>query len=101
MTALAHLHDLFAGWGVGLWALFVAEVAVSIWVLWLCVRWTLAPREDAPDHVKRSILDDDDRGGVIVVQLTRPGARPASGPRTFPPAGVSMPSVPPPSPRPT
>jgi len=101
MTVLAHLHDLFAGWGLGLWALFVAEVVVTVWVLWLCVRWTLAPREDAPDHVKRSIFDDDPPGGVIVVQLTRPGGAPASGPGTSRAAGVSRPSVPPPSPRPT
>jgi len=74
---LAHLHELFEGFGPGLWALFVAEVAVTVWVLWLCVRWTLAPREDAPDHVKRSILGDD--GGVLVVELTSaPAAAPAA-----------------------
>lgn len=41
------------------WAIGVVAVAVTVWVLWLCVRWTVSPREDAPDHVKRSILDDD------------------------------------------
>lgn len=56
---LAHAHDLFTGWSPGEWALFGLEVAVSLAVLWLAVRSTLDPREDEPDHVKRSILDDE------------------------------------------
>jgi hypothetical protein len=51
-------------------------------VLWLCIRWTLAPREDAPDHVKRSILGDDgpeSRGGLLVVEVFAPAGAGAGG----------------------
>jgi hypothetical protein len=69
VTLLAeHVHDLFAGWGVGMWVLFGVEVAVTVWVLWRCVRLTLDPREDGFDHVKRSILREED--DVIVLALT-------------------------------
>lgn len=41
------------------WALGLGALAATAWVLWLCVKWTVRPGEDEPDHVKRSILDDD------------------------------------------
>ncbi len=35
----------------------IAALACA-WVLWKSVQWTIWPGEDAPDHVKRSILDE-------------------------------------------
>jgi hypothetical protein len=55
----AHEHFDFAQFTLLEWALFVLESAITVWVLWLAVKVTLRPGEDAPDHVKRSILDDD------------------------------------------
>ena len=55
----AHEHFDFAQFSLLEWALFVLESAITVWVLWLAVKVTLRPGEDAPDHVKRSILDDD------------------------------------------
>lgn len=62
----AHEHAPFSSWGWLEWAIFAACALVTAWVLWLAVRWTLRPGEEDPDHVKRSILDDDgppDAGG--------------------------------------
>jgi hypothetical protein len=59
LVLAAHDHFDFARFTVVEWALFVLEAAITVWVLWLGVKTTLRPQEDAPDHVKRSILDDD------------------------------------------
>jgi hypothetical protein len=56
----AHDHFDFARFSIVEWALFVLECAITVWVLWLAVKTTLRPGEDAPDHVKNSILGDDD-----------------------------------------
>jgi hypothetical protein len=63
MTPLASTerHGLFqdlAWWG---WAVAAVSIAAGLWVLWLAVRWTLRPGETDPGHVKRTILDDEDR----------------------------------------
>jgi hypothetical protein len=55
----SHGHFDFSQFTLLEWALFVLECAITVWVLWLAVKTTLHPGEDAPDHVKRSILDDD------------------------------------------
>jgi|GEM_PF-3192416 len=41
------------------WVVWGAVAVTCAWVLWKSVQWTIWPGEDAPDHVKRSILDDD------------------------------------------
>ena len=56
----AHEHFDFVHFSLVDWALFVGECAITVWVLWLAVRTTLRPGEESPDHVKRSILSDDD-----------------------------------------
>ena len=54
----AHVHDL-SGLSALEWVIVgVSSVGVA-WVFWLAVRLTLRPGEDDPDHVKRSILEDD------------------------------------------
>ena len=40
------------------WALVVLAAAVVLLAFAQAVRFTWRPGEDAPDHVKRSILDD-------------------------------------------
>ena len=54
----AHAID-FSAWGPLEWAGYSAMALVCIWVLWRAVVTTLHPNEDAPDHVKRMILDGD------------------------------------------
>ena len=54
----AHVHDLSGlsplEWGiVGVSAVFVA------WVFWRAIQLTLHPGEEEPDHIKRSILEDE------------------------------------------
>lgn len=46
-------------WGALEWGGYSAMALVCIWVLWRAVRTTVRPGEEAADHVKRSILDDD------------------------------------------
>lgn len=55
----AHHHFDFARFSILEWGLFVLECAITVWVLWLAVKMTLRPGEDAPDHVKNSILGED------------------------------------------
>jgi hypothetical protein len=55
----AHGHASPAAWGWVEWTIFSLCALVTAWVLWLSVRWTLRPGEEEPDHIKRSILDDD------------------------------------------
>lgn len=40
------------------WVIWTAAALACAWVLWKSVQWTIWPGEEAPDHVKRSILDD-------------------------------------------
>ena len=47
-------------WGGLEWAGYGSMILVCVWVLWIAVRTTVRPNEDAPDHVKRLILDDED-----------------------------------------
>jgi hypothetical protein len=54
-----HDHPALSTWGWVEWTIFAVCCLVTAWVLWLAVRWTLHPGEEEPDHVKRSILDDD------------------------------------------
>lgn len=69
----AHEHFDFARFSVLEWVLFVLECAITVWVLWLAVKTTMRPGEEAPDHVKRSILSDDD------VPAAPRGAKPGVG----------------------
>ena len=55
----AHAHGGFGAWSWVEWAIFAFCCLVTAWVLWVAVRLTLRPGEEEPDHVKRSILDDD------------------------------------------
>lgn len=54
-----HAHTSPSTWGPVDWAILVAGALITAWVIWLAVRWTLKPGEEEPDHVKRSILDDE------------------------------------------
>ena len=54
-------HSPFRDLTVLEWALVAPALAAALWVIWLAVRWTLFPGETDPGHVKRSILDDDER----------------------------------------
>jgi hypothetical protein len=56
LAALAYSRLPSDFWGWVIWSLVTLACA---WVLWKCVQWTIWPGEGAPDHVKRSILDDD------------------------------------------
>ena len=61
MTALPlarHVHSLEAlgPWGT---ALLAVGCLASLWVIWKAVVYTLRPGEEAPDHIKRSILDEE------------------------------------------
>ncbi len=49
----------FASWGALEWISYSAMALVCIWILWRAVVTTVRPNEDAPDHVKRMILDGD------------------------------------------
>jgi hypothetical protein len=60
LPVLASAHGLFRDATPLEWALYVGEALVTIAVLWFAVRWTVEPGEEAPDHVKRDVLEDDD-----------------------------------------
>lgn len=71
------------------WIVWAFAALATAWVLWKCVAWTITPPgEDAPDHVKWSILDDP---------RTAPAGASAGGP---PPASPPPHASPPPPPRP-
>lgn len=57
----SHGHPTWEAWGPLEWAIVGVGGAISLWVIWLAVRHTFRPGEQAEDHVKRSILDDEDR----------------------------------------
>jgi hypothetical protein len=52
-------HEHFQDMGPWEWFTAVAAALVSAWAIWKSVRYALDPGETEPDHVKRSILDDD------------------------------------------
>jgi hypothetical protein len=41
------------------YALAAVSVAIVLWVFYLAIRMTIHPGEDDPDHIKRTILDDE------------------------------------------
>ena len=47
-------------WGTLEWTGYGSMILACVWVLWRAVRTTVRPNEDAPDHVKRLILDGED-----------------------------------------
>jgi hypothetical protein len=57
-TLAAHEHSPFEDLGPLGWALGLVCAAISVWVIWLSVRWTFRPGEEDPDHPKRSIFDE-------------------------------------------
>jgi len=62
MTLLAaHDHDV-SGFGVIEWTLVAVAGLFVAWVIYRAVVLTIRPGEDDPDHIKRSILDDDEGG---------------------------------------
>ena len=52
---VAHAH--FVDLGTFEWVLVGIAAIVAAWSIWRAVAYTLRPGEEAPDHVKRSILD--------------------------------------------
>ena len=77
LSALAaHGHGV-EGATAWMWAVWAAAFAVSAWTIWAAVKATFRPGETEPDHVKRSILEDD---GPAT------GASPAGRPPATPPA---------------
>jgi hypothetical protein len=41
------------------YALAAISVAIVLWVFYLAIRMTIHPGEDDPNHIKRTILDDE------------------------------------------
>jgi len=55
------MHGLMHHGAPAIWEI-VAVVVVTLvvtWVLYLAVRYTLAPGESSPDHIKRRILEEN------------------------------------------
>lgn len=52
-------HSIAGPHAVWEWALVVCAVLILVWVLYLGVKYTFWPGEDAPDHIKRKILEGD------------------------------------------
>jgi hypothetical protein len=77
LVLAAHGHGVedAAPW---MWAVWAAAFLITAWTIWAAVKTTFRPGETEPDHVKRSILDDD-TGAV-------PGAFPAGRSAAPPPA---------------
>jgi hypothetical protein len=53
--------------GAGEWVLAVAAALVSLWSIWKSVRYAVSPGETEPDHIKRSILVEDEAPTVLSV----------------------------------
>lgn len=81
----SHAIDV-STWGALEWVVYSAMALVCVWVLWRAVRTTIEPGEDAPDHVKRSILDDDT---TPFGRTATPATAPAAPAAPFAPAGTS------------
>ena len=59
MSSLAaHVHDLSALTPLQ-WVLVVLSALLVVWVIWRAVVLTVRPNEDDPNHIKRSILDEE------------------------------------------
>jgi hypothetical protein len=54
----AHDHDVSA-LGPWEWVIVGAASIVAAWVIWKAVALTLHPGEEEPDHIKRTILQDE------------------------------------------
>ncbi len=80
LAAHAHFEDM----GAGEWTIAIVAVLISVWAIWRSVGYALHPGETDPDHIKRSILNDD---------VAPQGA-------AGPPAAPSMPPGPPAPPLP-
>ena len=92
----SHGHSLWTEWGALEWSIVAVGGAISLWVIWLAVRHTFRPGEEAHDHVKRSILADEDRAleGRVAAPSPPPSHAPgASAPP--PPPSSSAPPAPP------
>jgi hypothetical protein len=50
-------HAHFENLGAFEWVLVGLATLIGAWTVWLSVKYTLRPGEEAPDHVKRLILD--------------------------------------------
>ena len=61
-TLAAHDHDVTA-FGPLEWILVGVAFLGAVWVIWRAVALTMRPDENDPDHIKRSILDDDGNDG--------------------------------------
>ncbi len=96
----SHGHGLWTEWGALEWAIVAVGGVISLWVIWLAVRHTFRPGEEAAEHVKRSILDAEDRalgagpGAASAADAPAPPAPP-------PPPPTSSPRLPPPDSPPT
>lgn len=73
----SHVVD-FDSWSRLEWVGYSAMALVCVWVLWEAVRTTIRPNEDAPDHVKRSILDDDESKSPGRPSIPKPPSTPAA-----------------------
>jgi hypothetical protein len=69
---------------VGEWAFFALVALVGAWVLWKAVEHSVHPGEEAPDHVKRSILADEDAAHPALDPAVRAGM-PPQAPSVRPP----------------
>ena len=69
----AHFEDLSAGE----WALTILAVLISVWAIWRSVGYALNPGETEPDHIKRTILDDDPAEQGAAKSQAAPPAPPA------------------------
>lgn len=92
----SHGHSLWTEWGALEWSIVAVGGAISLWVIWLAVRHTFRPGEEADDHVKRSILADEDRALEGRVAAPSPPPSPAPGASAPPPPpSSSAPPAPP------
>jgi hypothetical protein len=68
---------------LGEWILFSLVALGAVWVLWKAVQYSVHPGEEAPDHVKRSILADEDNAHPALhpsVAAGAPGRTPSAAP---------------------
>ena len=55
----AHKHPQWDEFGAFSWTLIGLAALVVLWVIWRAVHYTLTPGETDPEHIKRSILRDE------------------------------------------
>ena len=58
----AHDHATWEAFGLVEWLVVGVASAFVAWTIWLAVKYTLKPGEDAPDHHKRLIFRGPDAG---------------------------------------